>query len=121
MLLHLRQNVQAHRPTEAMGVQHTGRWSFEQAVKYFMEAGGLDREAAEGEAAGAASNPSQKISYITGKWQIMRLLGRYRDGQGAGLREFVGAGALVVEGGECSTRSDACGCGHVSGLGSISP
>jgi uncharacterized protein (DUF885 family) len=65
---------------------HTGRWSFEQAVKYFMEAGGLDREAAEGEAAGAASKPSQKISYITGKWQIMRLLGRYRDSQGAGFR-----------------------------------
>ncbi len=65
---------------------HTGRWSFEQAVKYFMEAGGLDREAAEGEAAGAASTPSQKISYITGKWQIMRLLGRYRDSQGAGFR-----------------------------------
>src|SRR5438874_1804093 len=65
---------------------HTGRWSFEQAVKYFMEAGGLDREAAEGEAAGAASSPSQKISYITGKWQIMRLLGRYRDRQGANFR-----------------------------------
>jgi len=65
---------------------HTGRWSFEQAVRYFMEAGGLDREAAEGEAAGAASSPSQKISYITGKWQIMRLLGRYRDSQGAGFR-----------------------------------
>jgi uncharacterized protein (DUF885 family) len=61
----------------------TGRWSFEQAVQYFMEAGGLDHEAAEGEAAGAASNPSQKICYITGKWQIMRLLGRYRDSQGA--------------------------------------
>ncbi|HLQ14080.1 MAG TPA: DUF885 domain-containing protein [Steroidobacteraceae bacterium] len=65
---------------------HTGRWSFEQAVRYFMEAGGLDREAAEGEAAGAASSPSQKISYITGKWQIMRLLGRYRDSQGAAFR-----------------------------------
>jgi uncharacterized protein (DUF885 family) len=65
---------------------HTGRWSFEQAVQYFMEAGGLDREAAEGEAAGAASNPSQKICYITGKWQIMRLLGRYRDQQGASFR-----------------------------------
>ncbi|HWW21707.1 MAG TPA: DUF885 domain-containing protein [Steroidobacteraceae bacterium] len=64
----------------------TGRWTFEQAVKYFMEAGGLDREAAEGEAAGAASNPSQKICYITGKWQIMRLLGRYRDRQGANFR-----------------------------------
>ena len=62
---------------------HTGRWTFDQAVKYFMEAGGLDREAAEGEAAGAASSPTQKISYIVGKWQIMRLLGRYRDRQGA--------------------------------------
>src|ERR1700745_3254629 len=58
---------------------HTGRWSFEEAVKYFMDAGGLDREAAEGEAAGAASMPTQKISYITGKWQIMNLLGRYKD------------------------------------------
>lgn len=65
---------------------HTGRWTFEQGVKYFMEAGGLDREAAEGEAAGAAANPSQKISYITGKWQIMRLLGKYRDQQGKDFR-----------------------------------
>jgi uncharacterized protein (DUF885 family) len=61
---------------------HTGLWTFEQAVKYFMDAGGLDREAAEGEAAGAASSPTQKISYITGKWQIMNLLGRYKDKQG---------------------------------------
>ncbi|HEV3148867.1 MAG TPA: DUF885 domain-containing protein [Chthoniobacterales bacterium] len=65
---------------------HTGRWSFEQAVKYFMEAGGLDREAAEGEAAGAASSPHQKISYIIGKWQIMNLLGRYKDRQGDNFR-----------------------------------
>jgi uncharacterized protein (DUF885 family) len=65
---------------------HTGRWSFEQAVKYFMEAGGLDREAAEGEAAGAASSPHQKISYIIGKWQIMNLLGRYKDRQGESFR-----------------------------------
>lgn len=61
---------------------HTGKWTFEQAVKYFMEAGGLDREAAEGEAAGAASSPTQKISYIVGKWQIMQLLGSYRDKMG---------------------------------------
>ncbi len=51
-----------------------------------MEAGGLDREAAEGEAAGAASSPTQKISYITGKWQIMELLGRYRDKMGKNFR-----------------------------------
>jgi uncharacterized protein (DUF885 family) len=65
---------------------HTGKWSFEQAVQYFMEAGGLDREAAQGEAAGAASSPTQKISYIVGKWQIMNLLGRYRDKAGANFR-----------------------------------
>jgi uncharacterized protein (DUF885 family) len=64
----------------------TGRWSFEQAVKYFMEAGGLDQEAATGEAAGAASSPHQKISYIIGKWQIMNLLGRYKDKQGESFR-----------------------------------
>lgn len=65
---------------------HTGRWTFEQAVKYFMESGGLDREAAEGEAAGAAASPTQKITYITGKWQIMRLLGKYRDQKGKDFR-----------------------------------
>ena len=65
---------------------HTGKWTFEQAVQYFMEAGGLDHEAAEGEAAGAAASPTQKITYMTGKWQIMRLLGKYRDKQGANFR-----------------------------------
>jgi len=65
---------------------HTGKWTFEQAVQYFVEAGGLDREAAQGEAAGAAANPTQKITYMTGKWQIMRLLGKYRDKQGANFR-----------------------------------
>jgi uncharacterized protein (DUF885 family) len=65
---------------------HTGKWTFEQAVKYFMEAGGLDREAAEGEAAGAAASPTQKITYMTGKWQIMRLLGKYRDRAGKDFR-----------------------------------
>jgi uncharacterized protein (DUF885 family) len=81
---------------------HTGRWTFEQAVQYFMEGGGLDREAATGEAAGAASSPSQKIAYITGKWQIMRLLGRYRDKQGANFRigafhdELISYGSLPL-------------------------
>jgi uncharacterized protein (DUF885 family) len=65
---------------------HTGKWTFEQAVNYFMEAGGLDREAATGEAAGAAASPTQKITYMVGKWQIMRLMGRYRDKQGANFR-----------------------------------
>jgi uncharacterized protein (DUF885 family) len=77
---------------------HTGRWTFEQAVRYFMEAGGLDREAAEGEAAGAASSPSQKITYMVGKWQIMRLLGRYRDHEGARFRLGAFHDALLANG-----------------------
>ncbi len=77
---------------------HTGKWTFEQAVKYFMEAGGLDREAAEGEAAGAASEPTQKITYMVGKWQIMRLLGRYREKQGADYRLGAFHDALLSNG-----------------------
>jgi uncharacterized protein (DUF885 family) len=65
---------------------HTGKWTFEQAVNYFMEAGGLDRESATGEAAGAAASPTQKITYMVGKWQIMRLLGKYRDKHGVTFR-----------------------------------
>src|ERR1019366_6058655 len=65
---------------------HSEGWRSQQEIKYFMEAGGLDREAAEGEAAGAASDPTQKISYIIGKWQIMNLLGRYKDRQGENFR-----------------------------------
>jgi uncharacterized protein (DUF885 family) len=65
---------------------HTGRWTFEQGVEHFMKGGGLDREAATGEAAGAAASPLQKIAYITGKWQILQLLGRYRETRGADFR-----------------------------------
>src|SRR5262245_49481666 len=77
---------------------HTGKWSMEQAVQYFMEAGGLDREAAEGEAAGAAANPSQKITYMVGKWQIMGLLGKYRDRMGADFRLDKFHDALIANG-----------------------
>ncbi|HLJ75041.1 MAG TPA: DUF885 domain-containing protein [Thermoanaerobaculia bacterium] len=81
---------------------HTGVWSFDQAVKYFMDGGGLDREAATGEAAGAAADPTQKISYMVGKWQIMRLLGRYRDAKGSAFRlgqfhdELIANGSLPL-------------------------
>jgi uncharacterized protein (DUF885 family) len=77
---------------------HTGNWTFDQAVKYFIEAGGLDEEAARGEAAGAASNPTQKISYIIGKWQIMNLLGRYKDKEGDKFRLGEFHDALIKNG-----------------------
>lgn len=68
----------------------TGEWTFEQAVDYFVKEGGLDPEAARGEAAGAAASPGYKIQYLVGKWQIERLLGRVRDREGAAfsLRRF---------------------------------
>ncbi len=81
---------------------HSGKWAFDQAVNHFMEGGGLDREAATGEAAGAATDPTQKISYLTGKWQIMRLLGRYRDARGASFRlgqfhdDLIASGSLPL-------------------------
>ena len=91
---------------------HTGKWTFEQAVKYFMDAGGLDCEAAEGEAAGSASNPHQKISYIIGKWQIMNLLGRYKDREGDNFRlgqfhdDLIKNGSLPLSVIECILLDD---------------
>ncbi|HZI92839.1 MAG TPA: DUF885 domain-containing protein, partial [Patescibacteria group bacterium] len=64
----------------------TGEWSFPQAVDFFMNEGGLDREAATGEAAGAAATPGQKMNYMVGKYQIERLLGLYRDRKGKDFR-----------------------------------
>src|SRR3989440_4684145 len=81
---------------------HTGRWTFEQAVRYFMEAGGLGREAGGGGAGGAARSPTPKITYITGKWQNMRPLGQYKRQQGAKIRpppfhdDLIKNGSLAV-------------------------
>jgi len=68
----------------------TGEWDFGQAVDYFIKEGGLDSEAARGEAAGAAAMPGYKIQYLVGKWQIERLLGIVREREGAAfsLRRF---------------------------------
>src|SRR5262249_36250875 len=80
----------------------TGRWTFPQAVEHFMEGGGLDREAATGEAAGAASSPAQKIGHMAGRWQFLRLPGGVRDAQGAKFRlgecrdRLLGSGTLPL-------------------------
>jgi uncharacterized protein (DUF885 family) len=101
---------------------HTGRWTFDQAVDYFMRGGGLDKESATGEAAGAASEPTQKISYITGKWQIMQLLGRYRDVKGAGFRlgqfhdDLIAHGSLPVSILEWILLDDPAGVSKASGM-----
>ena len=101
---------------------HTGRWTFDEAVTYFMEAGGLDHEAAEGEAAGAASEPTQKITYMVGKWQIMQLLGRYRDRKGDSFRlgqfhdDFLANGGIPISAQEWILLDDPTSLEKVTGL-----
>jgi uncharacterized protein (DUF885 family) len=101
---------------------HTGKWTFDQAVNYFMEGGGLDREAATGEAAGAATDPTQKISYMVGKWQIMQLLGRYRDLKGAAFRlgqfhdDLLANGSLPISVQEWILLDDPSSLEKVTGL-----
>src|SRR5207249_10762395 len=65
---------------------HAVHRNFEQAVKYSMHDHGLDRQAAQHKTADAAPSPTQKISYINGKGQIMNLHGRYKDQQGENFR-----------------------------------
>jgi uncharacterized protein (DUF885 family) len=101
---------------------HTGKWSFDQGVNHFMEGGGLDREAATGEAAGAAADPTQKISYMVGKWQIMRLLGRYRDHKGSSFRlgqfhdDLLATGSLPISIVQWILLDDASDLEKVTGL-----
>ena len=65
----------------------TGRWTFEQAVKYFMEAGGLDREAAEGEAAGAAASRRRRRSATwSGSGRSCGCWGAIATSEGAAFR-----------------------------------
>ena len=83
-------------------VDKLARMTPEQAVEYLVTEGGMDREAAKGEAAGAAASPGQKICYTLGKWQIQRLLGLYRDARGAAFTlagfhdELLSHGSLPV-------------------------
>ena len=55
---------------------HTGRWTFEQASNISWKPAGSIAKRPKGKRPGAASIPTQKISYIIGKWQIMNLLGQ---------------------------------------------
>src|SRR5207245_1434830 len=68
---------------------HTGRWTLTRRSNTSWKPAGSTSNPPP-EAAGAASSPTQKMTYMVGKWQIMRLLGKYRDQQGArfSLRSF---------------------------------
>ena len=82
---------------------HTGRWTFEQAVTYFMEAGGLDREAAEGEAAGAASQPvaedhlhDRQVADHAAARAVSRRPGRRRSASARSTMSCISYGSLPL-------------------------
>jgi uncharacterized protein (DUF885 family) len=68
----------------------SGRWSFEQAVKFYAEQGGFTPQAAEAAVSGIALEPGYMIAYTAGRAQLEELLGRYlrRTGERASLRDF---------------------------------
>ncbi len=71
------------------GGLHTGRMTFEEAVALLIEAG-AERGGAEAEVRRYCQTPTQPMSYLIGKLQIMEIHDRYREqsGDAFDLTEF---------------------------------
>jgi uncharacterized protein (DUF885 family) len=69
---------------------HTGRMTFDEAVEMLVGVAHLERPNAIGEARRYTQSPTQPMSYLTGKQQIMELRERERTrlGDAFGLRAF---------------------------------
>jgi len=63
----------------------SGRWSFEQAVKFYAEQAGFTPQAAEAAVAGIAMEPGYVIAYTAGRAQLEDLLGRICAGPASAL------------------------------------
>jgi uncharacterized protein (DUF885 family) len=68
----------------------TGEWTFNEALKWFQENAGVDKDTAQGEVRRHALGPGQAFDYAVGKVQIEELLAQYRAKKGASfsLRAF---------------------------------
>jgi len=69
---------------------HTGEMSFDEAVAMLVDVAHLERPNAIGEVRRYTHEPTQPLSYLTGKRQIMRLRDREKSRLGArfDLRSF---------------------------------
>jgi uncharacterized protein (DUF885 family) len=69
---------------------HTGGWSFDQAVKFLIEKAGIEKPHAEAEVRRYCQTPTQPMSYIVGKEQMLALLTDYKEkrGNAFNLRQF---------------------------------
>ena len=69
---------------------HTGAWTFDQGVKYLVEKAKIEQPNAEAEVRRYCQWPTQPMSYMVGKTQVMAILADYRSmrGNAFNLRQF---------------------------------
>lgn len=61
----------------------TGAWTLDEAIKWFQDNAGVDKDTAQGEVRRFALGPGQAYDYAVGKVQIEDLLAQYRAKKGA--------------------------------------
>ncbi len=66
----------------------TGKWSYQQAVSFFVREAGFTKADAEGAVSGIATVPGDVISYTSGRAQLETLLGEY-------MKRMGGRGSLL--------------------------
>ncbi len=68
----------------------TGKWTYQQAVDFFVTEAGFTKADAEGTVSGIATVPGDVISYTCGRAQLEALLGEYmkRMGERGSLHDF---------------------------------
>ena len=82
---------------------HTGRMTYEEAVRFFVDEVGLERSAAEAEVNRYTTWPTQAPSYIIGWLEIEKLKVELQQALGAQFNEklfvetFLGVGSLPLE------------------------
>ncbi|MFO7951788.1 MAG: DUF885 domain-containing protein [Bacillota bacterium] len=69
---------------------HTGQMDFEQAVDYLVEVALLERNSAVTEVRRYTASPTQPMSYLIGKLEILNIVDRYRrhKGEDFDLKQF---------------------------------
>ncbi|MBN2083290.1 DUF885 domain-containing protein [bacterium] len=82
---------------------HVGGWSFEQGVAFLVEKAMLERPNAEAEVRRYCQTPTQPMSYLVGKEQVLEVLSDYKAKRGPAfnLRQFhnelISHGSLPVK------------------------
>ncbi|OWZ83707.1 hypothetical protein CDO51_07070 [Natranaerobius trueperi] len=69
---------------------HTKRMSIEKAVDYIVENALLEKESAETEVRRYTQTPTQPMSYLIGKLEILKIVNEYKEkhGENFDLKEF---------------------------------